>query len=109
MEVFLGITIGLCFGLFIIAVFSAGFAFFAYSKVVGFENSTHNVSYVDPYADEEKEVEEEEENFPMPLTLQEIKDREFAQEVKEEKERKQFDRDSRKAFGFTEEEQDSVI
>lgn len=46
----IGILVGTCVGLLIVAILAMGLAYFAYTKVVGFENSTHKIEYHNPFA-----------------------------------------------------------
>lgn len=47
-EVLVGLLIGLCGGLFCVALAATVFSILAYAKVVGMEKSTHQVTYYNP-------------------------------------------------------------
>lgn len=49
MGIFVGTIIGLCLGMLLFTVVCAVLAFKCYSKVVGFENSTHRIEYMNPW------------------------------------------------------------
>lgn len=103
MSVILGIALGLFVGMFIIAIACAILSFLSYSKVVGFENSTHKIEYHNPFPDAPTpEVPEEDYDF-NPYVRSE-KDEKAEEEARKQAEKyaKEQDKFMKLAFGSDE-------